>query len=547
MSLLRGTVTDNMDPLQRGRCRVFVWGMHKEEDPNLPWAETAGSTMFGLSRQIGYSGVLQVGTTVWVQFEQQDIQCPVIVGVFVGHDTDDPGDVSPDNSDFHPDAKGDKYGQVWMFNTPAGNSFKMDDAEPRVHITTPNGFELDLDDKNRRIRLGTPCGPEIVMECDNKLTISSGCAKMTFDGCNIVVDANMQVNGHITAQGVFAPNLCYCNSPGDPHSGSPTSQEKEQKEKQQKCSPTVNPDGSTSCNADYPPNPDTSTLQDKMVQLLDEAKVIYAEKNGGQSLKICESKMALERYQCLISSGVSVPEQMVCGLGVQAVAHDEECSAENPVATGKNPGECGGTFASLEQLKNTIAHGESATSGGYNAYNCGSGCLGIRGRYNFANMSLQEIMSKGSLPSGDRERIFVWGKYQMKTADVTPAAMKWAGLSPATAGSPENQEKMFGYLITNKRTAVLNYLTGSGSLDSALVAIAMEWASVGVPRDMQGASTAVKKNDSYYSGVGGNKALTKSEDVAAALQALKQDVDAIASSKSMNKQQALINCILGRG
>ena len=50
MSLLRGTVIDNQDPMQRGRCRVYVWGMHQEADDNLPWAETAGSTAFALHK-----------------------------------------------------------------------------------------------------------------------------------------------------------------------------------------------------------------------------------------------------------------------------------------------------------------------------------------------------------------------------------------------------------------------------------------------------------------------------------------------------------------
>ena len=326
MSLLRGTVIDNQDPMQRGRCRVYVWGMHQEADDNLPWAETAGSTMFGLSRGIGYSGVLQVGTTVWVQFEQQDIQCPVIVGVFVGHDTDSPGDVSPENSDFNPDAKGDNYGKVWMFNTPAGNSFKMDDANPQVHIKTPNGFELHLDDANRRIRLGTPCGPEIVMECDGKLVLSSGCAKITLDKCETIIDSNVTVNGHLTAQGVFAPNLCYCNSPGSKFNGKFSSQNKKKKE----CEPQTDDKGNTSCNKDLPPQNDLGTLEEEMAKLVDEAKNIYIDRNGTKApFNVCETKMSPERYQCLKASGKEVPIQMVCGLGVQAIPHDQKCEDAN--------------------------------------------------------------------------------------------------------------------------------------------------------------------------------------------------------------------------
>lgn len=326
MSLLRGTVIDNQDPMQRGRCRVYVWGMHQEADDNLPWAETAGSTAFALHKGVGYSGVIQVGTTVWVQFEQQDIQCPVIVGVFVGHDTDSPGDVSPENSDFNPDAKGDNYGKVWMFNTPAGNSFKMDDANPQVHIKTPNGFELHLDDANRRIRLGTPCGPEIVMECDGKLVLSSGCAKITLDKCETIIDSNVTVNGHLTAQGLFAPNICYCSSPGARFNGKFSSQNKKKKE----CEPQTDDKGNTSCNKDLPPQNDLGTLEEEMAKLVDEAKNIYIDRNGTKApFNVCETKMSPERYQCLKASGKEVPIQMVCGLGVQAVPHDGNCEEAN--------------------------------------------------------------------------------------------------------------------------------------------------------------------------------------------------------------------------
>lgn len=328
MSLLRGTVIDNQDPMQRGRCRVYVWGMHQEADDNLPWAETAGSTAFALHKGVGYSGVIQVGTTVWVQFEQQDIQCPVIVGVFVGHDTDSPGDVSPENSDFNPDAKGDNYGKVWMFNTPAGNSFKMDDANPQVHIKTPNGFELHLDDANRRIRLGTPCGPEIVMECDGKLVLSSGCAKITLDKCETIIDSNVTVNGHLTAQGLFAPNICYCSSPGARFNGTFNSQNKKKKE----CEPQTDDKGNTSCNKDLPPQNDLGTLEEEMAKLVDEAKNIYIDRNGTKApFNVCETKMSPERYQCLKASGKEVPIQMVCGLGVQAIPHDQKCEDANAV------------------------------------------------------------------------------------------------------------------------------------------------------------------------------------------------------------------------
>lgn len=530
MSLLRGTVIDNKDPMQRGRCRVYVWGMHKGEDPNLPWAETAGSTMFGLHKGVGYSGVLQVGTTVWVQFEQNDIQCPVIVGVFVGHDAETMAEVNPDNSDFHPDAKGDNYGKVWMFNTPEGNSFKMDDANPRIHITTPNGFELDLNDKDRTIRLGTPCGPEIVMECDGKLKISNGCTSITMDGCNpIVLDGDVLVNGHLTAQGVFAPNLCYCSSPGSKHTGTMKSQEKEQKAKQQRCNPTVDPDGKNSCGVDYMRNTDTSELDPKLIKVLQKAQEIYRRRHG-QDYNLCETKMDAEKYQCLRSAGVDVPEQMVCGYGIQVKPYDASCDEEAPVTNSNN--ECGGKFASIENLKATIASGESTTMGGYNAYNCGDGCKGTIGKFNFANMTISEIMERFNRPMNP-ERIFVWGKYQMRGDDVTPAAVKWAKLSLSDKGTPENQEKMFGYFLVSKRSQITDYLTGSGSLSAAMLAMSREWASIGLyePYGKR------KKGESYYGG--GNKAHTPPEVVVKDLEALKSEIAEVAESKGISKLKAL--------
>ena len=75
----RGTVTNNLDPLQIGRIQAIVtdvsglvpstWIM-----PCLPFA----------SKQSGVYHVPQVGSGVWIEFEQGDLNFPVWVGGFWG-------------------------------------------------------------------------------------------------------------------------------------------------------------------------------------------------------------------------------------------------------------------------------------------------------------------------------------------------------------------------------------------------------------------------------------------------------------------------------
>jgi uncharacterized protein involved in type VI secretion and phage assembly len=75
----RGTVVNNVDPMQKGRCQVLVpdvsnvmlssWAM-----PSLP--------MGGM--QMGMFTVPPIGAGVWVEFEQGDADYPIITGGFWG-------------------------------------------------------------------------------------------------------------------------------------------------------------------------------------------------------------------------------------------------------------------------------------------------------------------------------------------------------------------------------------------------------------------------------------------------------------------------------
>lgn len=330
---LRGTVIDNKDPFQRGRCRVRVWGMHKEDDPNLPWAETMGSTAFGLHKGVGVSSVLQEGTTVWVEFEQSDLQCPIIVGVFVGHDAETMGEVSSDNSDFHPDAKGANYGLVQL-------------------ITTPGGNRLEFNDADKRITLKTACGPELTLDCGKKQAyLTNGNASMTMDGNNIKVDGHMQVTGSVTA-----PNLCYCGSPGTPSGG----RDQANRERNERCGPTVVGDD-ISCNGDLPANNDITILKDPLQQILQKAQEYYITKHE-HPMQIFETVMSPERYLCLSKVGVPVYKEMLHGYGISVFAHNTKLptllkSPDTPGMTSPTgDGEAGNATTSANVLPEALKY-----------------------------------------------------------------------------------------------------------------------------------------------------------------------------------------------
>jgi hypothetical protein len=172
----------------------------------------------------------------------------------------------------------------------------------------------------------------------------------------------------------------------------------------------------------------------------------------------------------------------------------------------------------LKELGDVVASGES--KGDYNIFNKGTigKNKGKIGREDLSNMTIAEYLRRGSLGQDDPQKMFAVGKYQI-IPDTMRGIIKKLGLSPTnTYLTPEVQDKMFRYLVESK-SAVRNYLEGKSSdQNAAILALAKEWASIGVPEDTMRNGVLVKKGDSYYSDVGGNKAHTSSERIANALQ-----------------------------
>ena len=193
-------------------------------------------------------------------------------------------------------------------------------------------------------------------------------------------------------------------------------------------------------------------------------------------------------------------------------------------------------------LAENIAMYESG-KGGYNAYNRGTsgnatiGAVmgGSKGEVymdtmtgepmDFSKMTIEEFYKRSKMPFPNT--IFTVGKYQ-----VIPSTMREAvasiGLDPKTTFLDEGTQELIynKWLVGGKRINVQKYLAGqSENINLAVLDLAMEFASVGVPYDIRAKSmfdgtlptNNLKRGDSFYAGVGGNVAHNHPDNVAAAL------------------------------
>jgi len=118
----RGLVVDNNDPTGRGRLKVKVPGvMGQTAVWALPCVALAGPAM-------GLFTLPDIGTTVWVEFEQGEASYPIWVGCFWKD-----GDIP--QADARPGLK---------FLTTGKVSIRVDDDEGSIEISTGSGCSLKL-------------------------------------------------------------------------------------------------------------------------------------------------------------------------------------------------------------------------------------------------------------------------------------------------------------------------------------------------------------------------------------------------------------------
>jgi peptidoglycan hydrolase-like protein with peptidoglycan-binding domain len=237
-----------------------------------------------------------------------------------------------------------------------------------------------------------------------------------------------------------------------------------------------------------------------------EAVEDYQKKNGQPVTGVADQKMLTDLG--VIAPAQQTPTQQTPAQQTPAQQTPVEQTptqqtptpqpAANKVSGGPND------YGSDNPLGNLIARGE----GDYGSYNRGRAGDANGAKIDFSEMTVGELMRRQALPSGDPDRLFAVGKYQ-----VIPSTMKGAvetlGIDKDAKFTPQLQERIFAdYLMDEKRPDIKAYVTGKTSgpegLERAQYATALEWASVGDPR---------KGGASHYGDVGNNAASITPDEV----------------------------------
>jgi len=208
-------------------------------------------------------------------------------------------------------------------------------------------------------------------------------------------------------------------------------------------------------------------------------------------------------------------------------------------------------FASGPLAENIVAHESKVSSpmsgkktkwkndSEYNAYNKGTiqkngktktfpASFDDKGEsdIDFSKMTIQEYLERGALKSGNPKKVFAVGRYQI-IPETMKQIVKDLKLDPKTTYlTKETQDYLFmAGLIGTKRKKVKAYLNGDPNVsrDQAVLELAQEFASIGVPYDITVNGKIIKKGQSYYSqNTKSGLALNPPEAVGKALDAQKE-------------------------
>lgn len=227
----KGVIEDNKDPLQAGRVRVRIFGIHSEDKKalpteNLPWASVdSPNIMGGLIQGMGMSSVLRQGLWVRVFFEEEYgvelYDKPVVMSVITGiHTTKESGIGFTDPDGVWPLSS--KLGVPDMSTSARGSGVtnKNDNITPDTGeqpqgsssygqgliLETPGGHLLELDDTtgNKRVQLLHNTGTYIEMNAVGALIekVVSDKLNIILANYNLFIDGNnnLKVKGNQVAE-----------------------------------------------------------------------------------------------------------------------------------------------------------------------------------------------------------------------------------------------------------------------------------------------------------------------------------------------------------
>ena len=204
----------------------------------------------------------------------------------------------------------------------------------------------------------------------------------------------------------------------------------------------------------------------------------------------------------------------------------------------------------MEGISRVIVKGESPL--GYGDWNRGTSNgiplnKAVAGKTvadnNIVELTHEEHLARSGpgIKADDPQRLFAIGRYQI-IPTTAEGAFKFLGYSKKQKYTPEVQDNMFKYLLMGKRKPLYDYIKDEkgSDKDKAVLEMAKEFASIGVPYDVQVTvnkrKVTRKKGDSYY----GQPAPTTPEDTGKQLDALrelyKKDPDALEPMGPKQKQ-----------
>ena len=138
----RGQVTNNLDPQQLGQIQVQVLPMLSGVAPALlPWAIPAGPLFSGSGTGYGTFMVPEIGSWVWVFFEQGNIYQPV----YFASASDGVHGIPSESQTNYPNRR--------VIHTKAGIVIYTDDTTKTIVLKTPGGLSATLDDASDSITL----------------------------------------------------------------------------------------------------------------------------------------------------------------------------------------------------------------------------------------------------------------------------------------------------------------------------------------------------------------------------------------------------------
>ena len=203
-----GDVTSISDPLQLGRVRVRVTGIHQNNEQeipsdNLPWAQTVVPITQGGTEGLGNILGIQVGARVFGIFmDGVNSQLPLVLGSMPKYEDGSAGGRStpqlargtntitktPDTVTGEPDSP---YAAVYPHNkaitTTSGHAIEIDDTPDaeRIHIYHKSGTFVEIH----------PNGDVVTQHKNGFRTVTGN------DKLHVTGDLNIVADGHITIDG----------------------------------------------------------------------------------------------------------------------------------------------------------------------------------------------------------------------------------------------------------------------------------------------------------------------------------------------------------